>query len=156
MKLFASLLVQACLITSLSTIAQSPVSWSFSSKKIDESKYEVRLTAKIRNGWHVYAIKQPSSAIAVPTSIKFGRNPFLELRGPVKEFGDMHKITDPELETESWQFAEEVSFVQVVRLKKKKIKTNLTGFIEFQACTDKQCLPAKTIKFEIPLPQNDM
>lgn len=150
------MLVQAFLLSSLVTIAQSPVNWSFTSKKIDDSKYEIHLTAKIKNGWHVYATKQPPSAIAVPTTIKFGRNPFVELRGPVKEFGDMHKITEPELESESWQFAEEVSFVQVVRLKKKKIKTNLTGTIEFQACTDKHCLPAKTIKFEIPLPQNDM
>lgn len=155
MKRFASLLAVACLLSGSTTIAQSPVNWSFTSKKIDDSKYEIHLTAKIKNGWHVYATKQPSSAIAFPTTIKFGKNPFVELRGAVKESGDMHKITEPELETESWQFAQEVSFIQVVKLK-KKIKTNLTGTIEFQACTDKHCLPAKTVRFDIPLPQTDM
>ena len=72
--------------------AQSPVSWSFNSKKISEKTYEVHLTANIQSGWHLYSQDQPSDAIAIPTSVTINNNPLLKLDGKVKEVGSMEKF----------------------------------------------------------------
>ena len=48
--------------------AQSPVSWTFSSKKIADKTFELHLTADIQSGWHLYSQEQPEDAIAIPTS----------------------------------------------------------------------------------------
>ena len=57
--------------------AQSPVSWSFASKKVSDNVYEVRLTATMQPGWHLYSQNQPEDAIAIPTSFNFNNNPLL-------------------------------------------------------------------------------
>ena len=77
--------------------AQSPVSWSFNSKKLSDKTFEVHLTANIQSGWHLYSQDQPSDAIAIPTSVTINNNPLLKLDGKVKEVGKMEKFTDKSL-----------------------------------------------------------
>ena len=101
--------------------AQSPVSWSFNSKKVSEKTYEVHLTANIQSGWHLYSQDQPSDAIAIPTSV-----------------------------TIAHQYSNKVDFVQLVKIK-SNAKTNVSGSVEFQTCDDKKCLPPKTVNFNIAL-----
>ena len=72
--------------------AQSPVSWSFNSKKVSEKTYEVHLMANIQSGWHLYSQDQPSDAIAIPTAVTINNNPLLKLDGKVKEVGNLEKF----------------------------------------------------------------
>jgi hypothetical protein len=137
-------------VLSLFAQAQNPVSWSYSSKKISDKEYEVRLTATMQKGWHVYSQQQPSEAIAIPTSFSFNKNPLLQMDGKVKEQGKLEKFKDPALDVAAYQYSDKVVFVQRVKLK-GKVKTNVTGKLEFQACTDEKCLPPKKIDFSIPL-----
>lgn len=130
--------------------AQNPVSWAFTSKKISDKVYELHLTATIQPGWHLYSQKQPEDAIAQPTSFIFNNNPLLNFDGTVKELGKMEKFTDKVLEVSAYQYSNKVNFVQVVKLK-GKVKTAVTGKLEFQTCDDKKCLPPKTIPFTIAL-----
>lgn len=128
----------------------NPVSWSFSSKKIDDKTYEVHLTATMQAGWHLYSQVQPDDAIAIPTEFKLNSNPLLSLEGKIKEAGKMEKFHDAKLEVSANQYAGKVDFVQVVKLK-ANVKTNLTGSVEYQTCDDKKCLPPKTVNFTIPI-----
>jgi len=130
--------------------AQSPVSWSFNSKKISEKTYEVHLTANIQSGWHLYSQDQPSDAIAIPTSVTINNNPLLKLDGKVKEVGSMEKFNDKNLGISAHQYSNTVDFVQVVKIK-SNAKTNVSGSVEFQTCDDKKCLPPKTVNFSIAL-----
>jgi DsbC/DsbD-like thiol-disulfide interchange protein len=130
--------------------AQSQVNWQYSAKKISDGTYEVHVTAKLADGWHIYAQNQPSDAIATPTKIEFLRNPLMILKGDVKEVGNVQKFKDPTLGIEQLQYADKVDFVQVVKVK-GKIKTNLSGSTTFQICTNEKCLPPTTTKFSIAL-----
>ncbi|HUP13823.1 MAG TPA: hypothetical protein VM187_16495, partial [Niastella sp.] len=37
--------------------SSSEVKWAFSSKKIADKTYEVRMTATVNSGWHIYSQK---------------------------------------------------------------------------------------------------
>jgi thiol:disulfide interchange protein DsbD len=130
--------------------AQSPVSWSFDSKKISDKTFEVHLVANIQSGWHLYSQNQPSDAIAIPTTVTINNNPLLKLDGTIKEVGKMEKFTDKNLGVSAHQYSNKVDFVQVVKLK-SNAKTNVSGSVEFQTCDDKKCLPPKTVNFSIAL-----
>ncbi|RPD50588.1 MULTISPECIES: protein-disulfide reductase DsbD domain-containing protein [Chitinophagaceae] len=128
----------------------SPVSWSFSSKKISEGVYEVYLNASIQPGWHLYAQSQPTDAIAQPTTFAFTKNPLLQYDGKVREIGKLEKFRDEKLDVSANQYSNKVQFVQKVKVV-GKAKTAVTGKLEFQTCDDEKCLPPKTVAFSIAL-----
>lgn len=130
--------------------AQNPVNWSYSAKKTADNTYEVRLTATIDAGWHLYSQQQPEDAIAIPTAIVFTKTPLLTFEGPIKEVGKMEKFHDKTLEVSANQYSHKVEFVQVVKVKGKG-KTNASGTIEFQTCNDERCLPPKKVNFTVAL-----
>ena len=128
----------------------NPVSWSFSSKKINDKEYELQMTATIQQGWHLYSQNQPSDAIAIPTSFNFNKNPLLDFDGKVKELGKLQKYHDEKLGVSANQYSSKVVFVQRIKMK-GKAKTNVTGKLEYQTCNDQKCLPPKTIDLSIAL-----
>jgi len=148
MKIF--ILISAALLISLGPKAQSPVSWNYSVKKVADNTFEVKMTATIQSGWHLYSQNQPEDAIALPTEIKFNGNPLLSFKDKVKELGKLEKYEDKTLGVEAWQYSGKVEFVQTVKLK-ANAKTSITGSIEFQACTDEKCLPPKEVKFNLSI-----
>lgn len=145
-----SLLIFLSLFALSAAFAQSPVSWGFTSKKVGANVYELRLTATMQPGWHLYSQTQPSDAVAQPTSFMFNSNPLLSLDGKVKEVGKLEKFHDEKLDVSANQYSGKVDFVQVVKVK-GSAKTNVTGKLEFQTCDDKKCLPPKTLPFSIAL-----
>ena len=144
------LLVISILFTTLFVQAQSPVSWQFQTHKNDDGGYDVILKASIQPGWHLYSQKQPDDAIAIPTSIQFNNNPLVIREKEIREVGKMQKYTDKTLGVTAHQYSNEVSFVQSVKLK-AKVKTAITGEIEYQVCDDEKCLPPKKVPFTIVL-----
>lgn len=130
--------------------AQSPVSWSFSTKKVSDKTYEVHLTATIQSGWHLYSQIQPNDAIAMPTDFKFTNNPLLKFDGRIKEVGKLEKFKDATLGISANQYSKKVDFVQIIKLR-GNVKTNISGSVEYQTCDDKKCLPPKTVNFSLDL-----
>ena len=147
MKLFALL---AFMFFSISVMAQYPVTWTYSAKKIADKKFEIQLVANMQPGWHLYSQKQPDDFIAIPTSFDFSSNPLVSFEGGLKEVGKMEKFKDSKLGISANQYANTVKFIQIVKLK-ANVKTNLVGKVEFQTCDDKKCLPPKTNNFTIAL-----
>lgn len=129
---------------------QSPVSWTFASKKISDNVYELQMTATIQNGWHLYSQAQPKDAIAIPTSFQFTNNPLVQMDGSVKETGKVEHFTDKELDVSANQYSKVVVFTQKVKLK-GKARSNVNGNVTYQTCDDKKCLPPKTVTFNIAL-----
>lgn len=127
-----------------------PVRWNYSAKKIADKTYEVHVTASIQPNWHLYSQQQPEDAIAIPTSIRFNKNPLVVLNGAIKEVGKMELFKDEKLKLSANQYSGKVDFVQVVKLK-AGTKTNITGSVEYQTCDDKKCLPPKTVNFTVAL-----
>jgi thiol:disulfide interchange protein DsbD len=130
--------------------ALHPIVWQYSIKKTAGRTYEVHLTARLEAGWHAYSQRQPKEAVAQPTEIHFNRNPLITMDGTVKEIGAMQRWKDEASGIMANQYANQVDFVQVVKLK-AKIKTTVTGSLTYQVCTDEMCLPAKTEAFSIAI-----
>ncbi len=128
----------------------TPVSWSYSSKKINNEVYEVQMIATLQAGWHIYSQTQPKDAIAQPTSFKLNNNPLIVLDGSVVEVGKVEKFTDKELGVSANQYSKQVVFTQKVKLK-TKVKSNVGGTVTYQTCNDQKCLPPKTVAFNIAL-----
>ncbi|MGZ3837043.1 MAG: protein-disulfide reductase DsbD domain-containing protein [Flavisolibacter sp.] len=144
------LILVSFLSVGLVSAQSNPVSWSFSSKKINDKEYELQMTATIQQGWHLYSQSQPSDAIAQPTSFNFNKNPLVDLNGKVKEEGKLIKYKDEKLDVSANQYNNKVVFVQRIKMK-GKAKTAVTGKVEFQTCNDEKCLPPKTLDFSIAL-----
>jgi thiol:disulfide interchange protein DsbD len=127
-----------------------PVKWTFTSKKIADKTYEIHMKATIQQGWHLYSQTQPDDAIAIPTAFVLNANPLLSLEGAIKEIGTLEKFHDAKLDLSANQYSNSIDFVQVLKLK-GKVKTNITGNVEYQTCNDQKCLPPKTVNFSIAL-----
>lgn len=141
------------LMFSLALMSQAqlnPISWTFSSKKIDDKTFELHMTANIQDGWHLYSQTQPEDAIAIPTGFKINNNPLVQLDGKFKELGKMEKFHDKKLDLSANQYSQKVDFVQVVKLR-GNAQTNVSGSVTYQTCDDERCLPPKTVKFSIDL-----
>jgi thiol:disulfide interchange protein DsbD len=147
-RLFLSLLVT--LISSIAIAQPNPVSWTFSAKKTGDKTFQIEMKAQVQPGWHIYSQSQSEDAIALPTEISFNNNPLLVLKGKPKEQGKLEKITDKTLGVTASQYSGVVSFIQEVELK-AKVKTAITGAVEYQTCDDEKCLPPKKIPFTISL-----
>ena len=126
----------------------NPVRWNFSVKKVADKTYEVYMNASMESGWHVFSQTQPDDAIGIPTGIVFNPNPLITVIGKPKEVGTMEKFKDPKLGLSANQYSGKVDFVQKIKLK-GKVKTNISGEVEFQTCDDKKCLPPKKIPFNL-------
>ncbi len=129
----------------------SPVIWAFSAVKTADKTYEIHLKASIRPGWHVYAQKQPSDAIAIPTKFTVNPNPLFKLDGNIRENGTLEKIKDKTLGISAFQFSNSVDFVQKIKLKSSAAITNFTGTVEYQTCNDEKCLPPKKVNFSVAI-----
>ena len=134
----------------MGAIAQNPVSWTFTAKKLGTNTYEVHMNATMQTGWHLYSQKQPDDAIANPTVFKLTVNPLISPNGKIKEVGKMEKFKDKKLGLGAYQYSNKVDFVQVVNVK-GKVKTNFSGSVEYQTCDDQKCLPPKTVNFNVAL-----
>lgn len=143
--LFLSMMIAA---VSFSQI-KNPVHWTFTSKKINETTFEVVISAKLDQGWHIYSQTTPDGG-PTPTAISFSKNPLVTLDGTAKESGKLEQKHEKLFGVDVKQFSGKVDFIQTVRLK-GKAKTAVNGTVEFMTCNDRECLPPKTQKFSVVL-----
>lgn len=142
----------AAVLVSVAVMGQSKtkVNWTYTAKKVSDKKYELHLSATIQGGWHLYSQNLDKDAIALPTTVKFNKNPLVTLSGRVKEDGKLIAEFDKATQSNSKYFKDKVDFVQVVTLK-AKAKTSVSGEVEFMVCDDKSCLPPSKVPFTIAI-----
>src|SRR5699024_558231 len=95
----------------------SPVSWQYHVAKTSDNIYELNISAKIQQGWHLYSQHQPEGAIAIPTRIKFNKEPSIIFKGRPKEVGEREKSTIKSLGISAYQYTGKVDFVQTIKIK---------------------------------------
>lgn len=148
-----SVRISCCLLCCLPLLALAqadPVQWNTSIKKINANTYEIHLTATVKSPWHLYSQATPAGG-PVPTVISFAKNPVLAFDGNVLEKGDLVKKREEVFGIDVMYFNNTVDFVQVVKTK-AKVKTNVTGSVRYMVCNDRECLPPKTVSFELQVP----
>ncbi len=128
----------------------NPVQWSFTAKKIAQNKYEVRMTASLLKGWHIYSQKTPDGG-PEPTKITFLPGALVKIAAGIpKETGTLIKKMDNSFGVNVFYYSGKVDFVQTVTVK-GPVKTNISGDINYMVCDDSKCLPPTSVKFNILL-----
>ncbi len=150
MKKISTMLVLFFLAVAAFAQSGSKVQWAFVSKKISDKKYEVKITATIQSGWHMYSQNQSADAIVLPTKVTFAKNPLLVISGKPKEVGKLYDQFDKAIQARSKYYSNKVEFIQMVTIK-STVNTSVVGEVEFMVCDDKQCLPPDRAKFSIKL-----
>jgi hypothetical protein len=127
------------------THAQRPyevVKWSATATKLTANTAAIMLSATVDDGWHVYAISQPSGG---PTPLKISTPagaPF-ELAKPVQEV----KVTrheDPSFKMETVYYLKAMSFHLDLKKSGTAAVDAIPVDVRFQACNDRLCLPPYT------------
>lgn len=142
------ILVLLSCVLGMSAQILKPVTWSFSNKQITDTEFELLLTAKIDNNWHIYS-QFIGEGGPVATSFKFTSSPDYELIGKVTESPKPQKVYEKAFEMEVAFFEKKAVFIQKVKLKPPFAKVN--GSLKFMACNNTQCLPPEDISFAFEL-----
>src|SRR5258706_7759981 len=121
MKKFLFVFILSSIVADCFAQSDNPVKWDFSAKKINATTYEVHLTAKIEDEWHIYSQTTPDGG-PVATSISFNKNPLLSFDGSAKESGKLEQHFEELFGVQVKQFSNKVDFIQIVKLK-NNVKT---------------------------------
>ncbi|PBJ09341.1 thioredoxin family protein [Flavobacterium sp. ACN6] len=126
-----------------------PVSFKTSVKEVDNSSYELSITAQIDKGWHMYSQKVPANG-PMPTSFVFAKSKNYTAKGGVVE-PNGHEIDDPIFNMRIKLFETKAVFTQKIE-RKKNDAFKVKATIEFMVCNDQSCLPPteREFVFEIP------
>jgi DsbC/DsbD-like thiol-disulfide interchange protein len=142
-KIFCLLLV---VIVSGAGFGQGPVSWSYEVNKKSAGAYEVVLTAEPGDNWHIYT-GNPGLFAA---KFSFKPNPLVKKEGAVKETGKPEQHYNPDTRVEEMYFSGKVQLIQLVKLK-GKVKTSISGTVEYAVCNDSRCLPKTKTTFDLKI-----
>lgn len=147
-KFFATLIFTVITGMAISQM-QNPVNWTYEAKKKTANTYEIVLTAKVDNPWHIYSQNTPEGG-PVPTVVSFKANPLVKKNGAVKEIGKLEKVHEKVFGVDVLFYSEKVQFVQTVMVK-AGIKTNVSGTVYYMVCDDSHCLAPVKKSFDLKL-----
>ena len=145
MKKLIFILLSAFIINASFGQILNPVKFNYSIVKKSKNQYEVHIRTAVDAKWHIYSIYNPDGG-AQATALTFSNAKSV---GKPKESGKMKTIFEKEFNVNQKYFEQNVDFIQTVKVEPgiKKV----SGTIEYMVCNDRQCLPPKTVAFEIAL-----
>jgi len=149
MKKIFSILAVLCISYSVSAQIQDPVDWSYSVKKVSADTYTFTATANIEGDWHIYS-QTTGKGGPVPTKINFNKNPLVTIVGATKEIGKVQQVYDDLFKTTVRFIGETATYTQTFKVR-GGIKTNISGFVAYMVCDDRQCLPPSKKTFDLKL-----
>ncbi|MEQ8705657.1 MAG: cytochrome c biogenesis protein CcdA [Phaeodactylibacter sp.] len=120
---------------------KEPVKWSFDSKLIQDSLYEVTFTADIEQGWTIYSVHTNPDDGPLPTTFNFEDSDSYQLVGEATESGKTKSGIDPVFKVEVTKFVESpaVFSQQLVTFDPAQ---PVTGYLTYMTCNDAECIPA--------------
>jgi thiol:disulfide interchange protein DsbD len=138
------ILLSATLLT-FALAAQKPVTWSYSTKIVNDSIAELVITANIEKTWHLYSQDIPEGG-PIPTTFVITKSADFALLGKIKE-GKAHEEYDANFDMVLKYFENKAVFTQrIQRLSTKDFVVK--GELEFMTCDDHMCLPPEYVDME--------
>lgn len=123
----------------------NPVKWSWESKVLSDSTYQLIFTADIENGWTLYSQFTADNG-PVPTNFQFTEGVHYERLGQMEEEGEKKEGIDPVFDVNVIKFVKgKAYFRQVIKVLDKTLPVE--GYLTFMTCDDHQCLPPKDVEF---------
>ncbi|MDR1724974.1 MAG: thioredoxin family protein [Bacteroidales bacterium] len=137
-------------ICHLTGFSQSPASWNFQTKKVNDSIYDLIMKVKLQDNWHIYS--QTTKGTELPIEFNFEN-------GKYEKIGKVNELTKPHVEYDIYEkdstryFSQAATFSQKIKVKSVsdiKIKGNVT----FQLCEKGQCIPPDDVEFSFDVKGN--
>jgi hypothetical protein len=137
-----NLLVIFCLF-SFYGMSQNEIKWDVN---YDEAENELKLTAQLADGWHIYSQFMDENAGPIPTIFEVkGEN--IDLIGDVEE-PEPTKVYDE-------NFGSDIAYFSDTAIFKQKFSLDSKGLINIEVvymlCNDEGCLPPVAKEFEIEI-----
>lgn len=135
-------------LVSLQAQISNPVVWSAVSNKIDANEFEIVVTAKVEDHWHIYSQHLNEEEGPIATEITF-KGSGIELIGNTSEPKGITAF-DNTFEMEITYHEGKVDFKQKIKtLENFKDPVNITAF--FMVCDDEKCLPPEEVSLTASL-----
>lgn len=143
-KIFLSWLLMAILSLPVFAQIQEPVKFKTEWKSVSANEVEIVFTGKMEKGWHVYSTELPDGG---PVSATFNVDKLegAELVGKLKPAGKEIDKMDPIFGMQVRFFEGTATFVQKLKLKGEKYE--VSGYLQYGACNDENCLPPTNVDF---------
>lgn len=123
---------------------QDPVHFKTEWKSISANEAEIIFSATIDPGWHVYSTDLGDGGPTQAT-INIDKISGAALDGKLKPGSNEIKKMDPIFEMEVKFFEKTAKFTQKVKLNGGKY--SVSGYLEYGACNDENCLPPTSVDF---------
>ncbi|TAF85102.1 MAG: hypothetical protein EAZ48_07090 [Flavobacteriia bacterium] len=129
---------------------QEKIQWNFDYVAFPSS---IQISAKIENGWHLYALDLDPSIGPVPTQIVLEKNKLVKELQPFEVSTTAKKSYDANFGAEVSYYEQDFHAHKRILVKKPTI---VKGELTYMLCDDKRCLPPKTIPFEIKVKPSEL
>jgi len=151
MRIFFLVASLVSLVFNLGAQITNPIQWSFAQKQVNDSVTELKFTAKLVSGWHLYSQYTPDGG-PLPTVFDFTLPKTVQRIGKVKEPA-YDKKYEPLFEVDVYTFpATTVVFTQQVKNKSDKEQI-VGGEINGMTCKDEEgCIPLDPTPFKFTIP----
>jgi hypothetical protein len=143
-KIFFTFLPAFLIQTAFAQIL-NPAKFNYATIKKGNNQFEIHIKASVEPRWHIYSVYNPEGG-AQATALTFSN---AKVVGKIKEKGKLKTVFEKEFKVNQKFFEQNVDFVQLVKVDPGTKK--VSGTIEYMVCNDKQCLPPKTVSFDIAL-----
>lgn len=142
-KILFSLIVSFLAFAAYAQI-QEPVKFKTELKNVSATGVEIVFTASIEQGWHVYSTDLGDGG---PISATFNTDKLTgaQLDGKLRPVGKEIASFDKLFEMDVRYFEHTAQFVQKLKLTGGDYQ--VTGYLEYGACNDENCLPPTQVEF---------
>jgi thiol:disulfide interchange protein DsbD len=142
-KIFFSLCIFFPLLNMHAQI-HDPVKWSFELKDLPSAEKEIRMTAVIEKGWHLYDMNLLEGPVSTSVSFEYLRGAELTDK-PVASVSPS-EVFDPAFNMQLRWYENTVTFVQKIKVTDYR-KFSVSGEVEYMVCNDEMCLPPERAPF---------
>ncbi len=143
-KHFLCGLLMALLCLPVFAQIQEPVKFKTEWITISDTEAEIVFTGEVEEGWHIYSTDLPEGG---PISATFNVDKIegAEVVGKLMPRGTEIDKMDPIFQMQVRYFAGTATFVQKIKIIDENY--NVTGYLEYGACNDENCLPPTSVDF---------
>jgi hypothetical protein len=125
-----------------------PVKWQFwAEKESDGQTYTLYAKASITPGWHVFSLNPGGDGLLIPTGLTIeNREQYRDVGALTVEGKEVRK------EMEGMGMVSYYEYEAVFKLSLIPYKPGTaSGFVSFQVCNDRMCLPPAEVPFSVKL-----
>lgn len=151
-KKFGILLLALFAFAATASAQPSPVMWSIKAERVDSTVYDVKVSAMIDRGWHIYDFGPYDNSLN-PTRIAVAESDACRTVGGVTADKEPHRAYDDMFGMEIGTWDGQVTFTQRVELLAPSATVNVT--VEYSACDDRSCMPPQEEELSVALGTSD-